>query len=140
MVNSKGGFLIEDDKEANGDAKAKERERERQRAMQNLDPRMYSHVLVPSTSVDAIGSPHDRLWTLAIYLDANRNPKCHDCGSVDIDQMYRKIFKCLVCDKCRNEKVEKYSLLTKTECKEVNVIHLMRILGLKGMPTVRTTS
>lgn len=54
--------------------------------------------------------------------------------------MYRKIFRCLVCDKCRNEKVEKYSLLTKTECKEVNVIHLTRILGLRGMPTIRTTS
>lgn len=62
MVNSKGGFLVEDDKEANDDAKAKERERERQRAMQNLDPRMSSYALVPSTSVDLIGSPHDRRW------------------------------------------------------------------------------
>ncbi|KAI0296638.1 XPA protein C-terminus-domain-containing protein [Russula brevipes] len=92
MVNSKGGFLVEDDKEADDGSKAKERERERQRAMQNLDP--------------------------PIYLDASRNPKCHDCGSMDIDQMYRNVFRCLVCDKCRNEKVEKYSLLTKTECKE----------------------
>ena len=39
MVNSKGGFLVEDDKEADDDLKAKGRERERQRAMQNLDPR-----------------------------------------------------------------------------------------------------
>jgi DNA-repair protein complementing XP-A cells len=39
MVNSKGGFLVEDDKEVGDDLKAKERERERQRAMQNLDPR-----------------------------------------------------------------------------------------------------
>ena len=60
MVNSKGGFLIEDDKEANDDAKTRGRERERQRAMQNLDPRMYSHVLVPSTLADVIGSPYDR--------------------------------------------------------------------------------
>jgi DNA-repair protein complementing XP-A cells len=37
---------------------------------------------------------------------------------MDLDQMYRKVFRCLVCNKCRNEKVEKYSLLTKTECKE----------------------
>src|SRR5712671_218265 len=64
----------------------------------------------------------------AIYLDASRNPKCRDCGSVDIDHMYRNIFRCLVCNKCRNEKVEKYSLLTKTECKEVTVIHLTRII------------
>jgi DNA-repair protein complementing XP-A cells len=39
MVNSKGGFLVEDDKEVDDDLKTKERERERQRAMQNLDPR-----------------------------------------------------------------------------------------------------
>lgn len=38
MVNSKGGFLIEDDKEADDDLRIKERERERERAMQNLDP------------------------------------------------------------------------------------------------------
>lgn len=39
MVNSKGGFLVEDGKEADEDLRAKERERERQRAMQNVEPR-----------------------------------------------------------------------------------------------------
>lgn len=38
---------------------------------------------------------------------------------MDIDQTYKKVFGCLVCNKCKNEKPEKYSLLTKTECKEV---------------------
>lgn len=38
---------------------------------------------------------------------------------MDIDQMYKKVFGCIVCNKCKNEKPEKYSLLTKTECKEV---------------------
>lgn len=41
MVNSKGGFLVEDDKEVDEVHKAKEKERERQRAVQNLDPRTY---------------------------------------------------------------------------------------------------
>ncbi|KAI0307548.1 hydrophilic protein [Multifurca ochricompacta] len=105
MVNSKGGFLVEDDKEADDDLKAKERGRERQRAMQNLDPRVCTFSV--NYSLDE-----------TISLDPSRNPKCHDCGSVDIDQLYRKVFRCLVCNKCKNEKVEKYSLLTKTECKE----------------------
>ena len=39
MVNSKGGFLVEDDGTANDDLKTKERERERERAMQSLEPR-----------------------------------------------------------------------------------------------------
>jgi DNA-repair protein complementing XP-A cells len=116
MVNSKGGFLVEDDKEVDDDQKAKERERERQRAMQNVDPRTF----LPLCCLTA---PLMQLATIAIYLDPSRNPKCHECQSMDIDQMYRKVFRCLVCKTCRNEKVEKYSLLTKTECKEVNSIH-----------------
>ncbi|KAI8995368.1 thioesterase-like superfamily-domain-containing protein [Trametes punicea] len=92
MVNSKGGFLVEDGKEVDEEVRAKEKERERQRAMQNLDP--------------------------PIMLDPNLNPRCKECNSMDIDQTYKKVFGCLVCNKCKNEKPEKYSLLTKTECKE----------------------
>jgi DNA-repair protein complementing XP-A cells len=123
MVNSKGGFLVEDDKEVDDEAKAKERERERERAVQNLEPRTcpYLFLLASAAFLTSVA-------VIAIYLDASRNPKCRDCGSVDIDHMYRNIFRCLVCNKCRNEKVEKYSLLTKTECKEVTVIHLTRII------------
>lgn len=39
MVNSKGGFLLDDGKEIDEDAIRKEKERERQRAKQNLEPR-----------------------------------------------------------------------------------------------------
>lgn len=52
------------------------------------------------------------------------NPKCKECKTIDIDHNFRKTFSCLVCNKCKNDFPEKYSLLTKTECKEVwyNVI------------------
>jgi DNA-repair protein complementing XP-A cells len=121
MVNSKGGFLVEDGKEVDDDSKTKKRERERQRAMQNVDPRTCTFLCY----LFALPSPLPLMQvpTIAIYLDPSRNPKCHDCGSMDIDQMYRKVFRCLVCNKCKDEKAEKYSLLTKTECKEVNLIH-----------------
>lgn len=39
MVNSKGGFLVEDNKEIDEDTRIKERARERQRQQQTLDPR-----------------------------------------------------------------------------------------------------
>lgn len=42
MVNSKGGFLLQDDKEVDEEVQRKEKERERQRAKQNLEPRMRS--------------------------------------------------------------------------------------------------
>jgi DNA-repair protein complementing XP-A cells len=135
MVNSKGGFLVEDDREADDDLKTKKRERERDRAMQALDPRTCPLLFHPTLRCGTLME----IAATAIYLDASRNPKCHDCDSVDLDQMYRKVFKCLVCNKCRNEKVEKYSLLTKTECKEVNVIHLTHAFDLT-MRAVRTTS
>lgn len=41
MVNTKGGFLVEDGKEVDEDIREKEKERERQRAKQNLEPREY---------------------------------------------------------------------------------------------------
>ena len=55
-----------------------------------------------------------------VFLDKGKNPQCGECGSIDVDQTFRKVFGCLVCKKCQNEKPEKYSLLTKTECKEVS--------------------
>ena len=44
---------------------------------------------------------------------------------MDIDAQFRKVFRCLVCNKCKNEKPERYSLLTKTECKEVSALTAM---------------
>ena len=43
MVNSKGGFLVEDDTDANAELRAKEKERERERTMQSLAPRQYEN-------------------------------------------------------------------------------------------------
>lgn len=114
MVNSKGGFLVEDDKEVNDVQKAKERERERQRAMQSLEPRVWSYLAC--RMIRLIELPRFRI---AVFLEKGKNPQCVECGSIDLDQTYRKVFRCLVCNKCKNEKPEKYSLLTKTECKEV---------------------
>lgn len=41
MVNSKGGFLVEDGKEVDEDFLRKEKARERQRAKQNMEPRQF---------------------------------------------------------------------------------------------------
>ncbi len=133
MVNTKGGFLVEDGKEVDEDIREKEKERERQRAKQNLEPRECN-----STPPDfTVAEP-----TLAIFLDPKLNPRCKECNSMDIDQTYKKVFGCLVCNKCKNEKPEKYSLLTKTECKEVRtaqpVIYIVELLAHLGVPC-RTT-
>ena len=39
MINRKGGFLVEDDKEVDEDFRRKEMQRERERMLQNIEPR-----------------------------------------------------------------------------------------------------
>ncbi|KAK9446601.1 XPA protein C-terminus-domain-containing protein [Limtongia smithiae] len=51
-------------------------------------------------------------------LNPEDNPTCFECGTFDLDYELFKTFGCRVCKACRNEKPEKYSLLTKTECRE----------------------
>ncbi|KIY49195.1 DNA repair protein [Fistulina hepatica ATCC 64428] len=108
MVNTKGGFLVQDDKEIDEATIRKEKERERQRAIQNVEP--------------------------SVSLDANKNPKCRECNTMDIDQTFRKVFRCLVCKRCQNEMPEKYSLLTKTECKEDYLLTDPELRDEEAMP------
>jgi len=47
--------------------------------------------------------------TKAIYLDPNMNAgKRRECQSIDIDYTSKKIFGCLVCNKCKDEYPETY--------------------------------
>ncbi|KAG9104945.1 hypothetical protein FRC06_005012 [Ceratobasidium sp. 370] len=67
MVNSKGGFLVEEKSNFDEETRRKEKERELQRLKQAFDP--------------------------PIHIEKDKNPRCADCGSVDIDQQYRKTFR-----------------------------------------------
>ena len=51
-------------------------------------------------------------------MDLQNAPKCYECGSVDLDKKMLEVFNCRVCKSCKEKHPEKYSLLTKTECKE----------------------
>lgn len=51
-------------------------------------------------------------------MDIVGAPKCFDCGSIDLDKKMNEVFHCRVCKSCKEKHPEKYSLLTKTECKE----------------------
>ncbi|KAH7340308.1 XPA protein C-terminus-domain-containing protein [Rhizoctonia solani] len=92
MVNSKGGFLVEEKSNYDEETRRKEKERELQRLKQSFDP--------------------------PVHIEKEKNPLCADCGSVDIVHQFRKVFRVNVCNNCKNEKPERYSLLTKTECKQ----------------------
>lgn len=51
-------------------------------------------------------------------MDLQGAPKCFECGSIELDKKLLEVFSCRVCKSCKEKYPEKYSLLTKTECKE----------------------
>ncbi|ODV61232.1 DNA repair protein RAD14, partial [Ascoidea rubescens DSM 1968] len=51
-------------------------------------------------------------------IDIDSAPKCEDCSSILIDEEFLKIYKCKVCKNCKKKNPDRYSLLTKTECKQ----------------------
>ncbi|KAK0625889.1 XPA protein C-terminus-domain-containing protein [Immersiella caudata] len=55
---------------------------------------------------------------LSVLADEKTRKKCRECGSVEIDFVWEEVFGCCVCGKCKEKFPEKYSLLTKTECRE----------------------
>jgi len=88
MVDSRGGFLIDDDC-GNGDDKKK------------FDEKAHKVDLNPPRSIDP-----------------SQNPKCSECNSLDIDPHFHQIFKVNICSACKDKYPDKYSLITKTEAKE----------------------
>ncbi|KAF9079955.1 hypothetical protein BGX23_002910 [Mortierella sp. AD031] len=53
----------------------------------------------------------------SIFLGAEDNYECQDCTSFDVDFQLLRYFHVAVCIGCRDAQPEKYSLLTKTECR-----------------------
>ncbi|CAG8583969.1 4972_t:CDS:2 [Paraglomus brasilianum] len=89
MVDSRGGFLVEDNDTSTA---AEKRKSEQNRPKPIFDP--------------------------PLSIDPAENPTCKECGSMEIDYNWKQVFGVCVCQKCKEAMPEKFSLLTKTECKE----------------------
>jgi DNA-repair protein complementing XP-A cells len=55
---------------------------------------------------------------LSVLTDEKERKKCRECGSLEIDWVWDEVFHVCVCGACKEKFPEKYSLLTKTECKQ----------------------
>ncbi|KAI0513133.1 XPA protein C-terminus-domain-containing protein [Xylaria bambusicola] len=55
---------------------------------------------------------------LSALTDEKERKKCRECGTLEIDFVWEEVFGCAVCNACKEKYPEKYSLLTKTECRE----------------------
>jgi DNA-repair protein complementing XP-A cells len=56
--------------------------------------------------------------SLSVLADEKTRKRCRECRTVEIDFVWDEVFGCAVCNTCKEKYPEKYSLLTKTECKE----------------------
>ncbi|KAI9008323.1 XPA protein C-terminus-domain-containing protein, partial [Gaertneriomyces semiglobifer] len=88
MKDTKGGFILEDQPQAPVERKQKKPE--------------------PTLVYDP---PPD-------LANMHAAPKCETCKSIDLDPNYSTYFGLCVCKSCKDKYPEKYSLLTKTECRE----------------------
>lgn len=55
---------------------------------------------------------------LSVLADSKKQKRCVECNSLEIDFVWEEVFHICVCNACKDKFPEKYSLLTKTECKE----------------------
>lgn len=55
---------------------------------------------------------------LSVLNEEKDRKRCRECGSMEIDFVWEEVFKCCICNSCKDKYPDKYSLLTKTECKE----------------------
>lgn len=59
-----------------------------------------------------------RRYNPPLSMNKEENVKCYECGREELDFQFLGVFKSRVCFKCKQDVPDKYSLLTKTECKE----------------------
>ncbi|KAI1769942.1 DNA repair protein [Hypoxylon cercidicola] len=55
---------------------------------------------------------------ISALQDKKERKKCVECNSLEIDFVWEEVFGCAVCGRCKEKYPDKYSLLTKTECRE----------------------
>lgn len=55
---------------------------------------------------------------ISVLDDPRSRKRCRECSSPEVDWVWDDVFGVSVCNRCKDKFPEKYSLLTKTECKE----------------------
>jgi DNA-repair protein complementing XP-A cells len=126
MTDTKGGFLSTEDDPFNkamsggppgakgaGDKGGPEAAEERPKGMTVQEWERLQ--LLKKLRRQKAGPFEPGMSTLA---DEKERKKCRECDNLEIDFVWEEVFGCAVCNACKEKYPEKYSLLTKTECRE----------------------
>jgi DNA-repair protein complementing XP-A cells len=111
MTDTKGGFLTAEDDPYN---KALHATKDGEKPAHMTLKEWERHQLLKTLRNQKSGPFEPGLSV----LDRDKNKKCRECGSMEIDWQWDDIFGCNVCNGCKEKYPEKYSLLTKTEAKD----------------------
>lgn len=112
MTDTKGGFLSTTDDPASAiDTRGKP---------ENMSLEKWSqHLLRQKLKEQKLGAHAPHLSALDRGTEKEEMlKKCWECESWELDWKFYEIFRCRVCNACKEKFPDKYSLLTKTECKE----------------------
>ena len=110
MTDTKGGFLTVEDDPFN---KALHATREGEKPAHMSLKEWERQQLLRSLRNQKAGPYEPGLSVLS-----KEGKKCRECESLEIDWQWEEVFKCSVCNSCKEKFPEKYSLLTKTEAKD----------------------
>jgi len=113
MTNTRGGFITVDDDPYNLALKKGVPESDRPKHMTEKEWERFQTLRNLKRTKQGPFEPG-----LSSIDDQKNRKKCRECGSPEIDFVWEEVFKSCVCSSCKEKFPEKYSLLTKTECKE----------------------
>ena len=71
---------------------------------------------------------------LSVLTEEKERKKCRECGSLEIDWTWDEVFGCRVCEACKKKLPERYSLLTKTECRADYLLTDRKLLPSRSHP------
>ncbi|KAJ3340209.1 hypothetical protein HDU93_007299 [Gonapodya sp. JEL0774] len=133
MVDTKGGFLVESDLGGGGGEASglpAGAGVAGSSATSAVDDALALHAAKRARLMDreVVDDP-------PIQLPLSENPRCRDCGSLELDKIIQRFFHLNVCRNCKKAKPEKYSLLTKTECREDYLLTESELRDSEKLPT-----
>jgi DNA-repair protein complementing XP-A cells len=117
MTDTKGGFLaVEDDPHSSFDTTIKPGQHQLDQKPKNMTSQEWERLQLIRSLKRQKAGPFEP--GISILEEEENRKRCRECRCLEIDWVWDEVFKCRVCNSCKDKYPEKYSLLTKTECKQ----------------------